>query len=62
MEPDVKYTRQWDVTVREWAVAGTIEMQEVLLAEKVGLAQGYAFWLMIQPQKFNFVRMDWIWL
>jgi len=57
--PDPRYTRRWGVTSEEWLNA---EDEGMLLAERNGQAQGYAAWLMMQPDRLNWVRLDWIYL
>jgi hypothetical protein len=56
-EPDLG--RRWALTSAEWEQA---EDQAALLAELNGRAQGYASWLMLQPDRVNWVRTDWLWL
>lgn len=60
--PEPELTRQYAITSEEWNRAeeeGTIAH---LLAEANGKMQGYAGWLMMQPDRVNWVRTDWIWL
>jgi hypothetical protein len=54
-----KFTRRWGITTAEWESS---DDQMGLLAERTGQAQGYAQLLMLQPQRLNWVRLDWIWL
>lgn len=58
-DPEPEFTRQWHITGDEWAAAGA--KQSDLLAELNGRAQGYAMLLMLQPDRLNWVRTDWIW-
>lgn len=58
--PDQAFTRRWALTSAEWEAAG--EKQSEALAELNGKAQGYAALLMLQPDRLNWVRTDWIWL
>lgn len=58
-DPDPSLTRRWGLTSVEWAEA---EDQSAALAELNGRAQGYASLLMMQPDRLNWVRTDWIWL
>lgn len=57
-EPE--FTKRWAVTSEEWEKAG--EDASSLLAQRNGQAQGYAMLLMLQPARFNWVRVDWLWL
>lgn len=58
--PDPEFTKRYAITSQEWQDAG--ERQHQLLAEVNGKAQGYAALLMLQPERLNWVRVDWIWL
>jgi hypothetical protein len=69
--PEPSLTRQYAITSREWTEAGaaaeaetTLEAspQSILLAERNGRALAYANLLMLQPDRVNWVRTDWIWL
>lgn len=59
-KPDPAHTKRWAITSKEWAEAG--DTWPNLLAERNGQAQGYAALLMLQPDRLNWVRTDWIWL
>lgn len=59
--PEPQFTRRYAVDSEEWHAADDIGKAE-LLATRAGAAQGYAGWLMLQPDRFNHVRVDWIWL
>jgi hypothetical protein len=59
-DPDPEFSRRWVLTSAEWEAAG--ERQGEKLAELNGRAQGYAGMLMLQPDRLNWVRTDWIWL
>jgi hypothetical protein len=59
-DPDPEFTRRYAITSEQWQQAG--EKQLELLAEVTGKAQGYAALLMLQPDRLNWVRTDWIWL
>ncbi len=62
-DPMPEYTRRWSITSQQWEeAAGTPEGQGTLLAEFNGRAQGYANLLMLQPDRVNWVRTDWIWM
>lgn len=58
-KPEPEYTRRWAMTGREWQEA---EDQGAALAVLNGQAQGYAALLMLQPDRLNWVRTDWIWV
>jgi hypothetical protein len=64
--PEPELTRQWAITSAQWRAAEDSEEHgtgaAILLAEANGKAQGYAAWLMMQPDRVNWVRTDWIWL
>lgn len=58
-DPDPEFTRRYHITSEEWAAAG--KDQSTLLAERNGIALGYAGLLMLLPERLNWVRVDWIW-
>ena len=60
--PEKEHTRVFVITSEEWAAAGEADRQGELLAEVNGKATGYAQLLMLQPDRFNHVRVDWLWL
>ena len=63
VEPE--YTRQYAITSDEWNKARASEEQGTeiaLLAERNGVAQGYASMLMLQPASLNWVNVHWLWL
>lgn len=56
-------TKVFAITSDEWEKAGHVERgQSNLLAEVNGKAQGYAGLLMLQPDAFNWVKTEWLWL
>jgi hypothetical protein len=59
-EPE--HTRRWALSSTEWHTAETGGTAHIALAELNGKAQGYAMLLMLQPDRFNWVRADWLWL
>ncbi len=61
-QPEPGLTKQWAITSDEWAAAFEDGTQSNLLAEMNGRVQGYAMLLMLQPDRVNWVRTDWIWL
>jgi hypothetical protein len=58
-QPEQAYTRTWSIDSETWEQA---QDQGGILAELNGRAQGYAMLLMLQPDRFNWVRVDWLWL
>lgn len=61
--PEPEFTKQWAITSNEWqAAAEKPDGQSALLAEFNGKAQGYAALLMLQPDRLNWVKTEWIWL
>jgi len=67
-DPDPLFTRRYVIHSDEWADAmakadrdGGAAINR-LLAETNGQAQGYAGMLMMQPDRLNWVRVDWIYL
>lgn len=69
-----QFTRRWGITSAEWekAVADDAELLEhgdeghafavaLLLASRAAVADEYAR-LLRNPNRFNFVRTDWLWL
>ena len=61
-DPEPEFTRRWALTDAEWQAAGDAGKQSESLAVLNGRAQGYAALLMLQPDRLNWVRTDWIWL
>lgn len=57
--PEPELGRRWAITTAEWEGS---DDQATLLAERNGQAQGYAQLLMLQPDRVNWVRTDWVWL
>jgi hypothetical protein len=50
------------VTSAQWRQAEKDGTGVEFLAEVAGRAQGYAGLLMLQPDRLNWVRVDWLWL
>lgn len=57
--PEPELTRRYAMTSRQWDAA---DDKGVALAELNGQATGYASSLMLQPDRLNWVRTDWLWL
>lgn len=60
--PEAEHTRRWGLTSDEWQSAMDSQRAGAVLAELNGRAQGYAGMLMLQPDRLNWVRVDWLWL
>jgi hypothetical protein len=67
--PEPELSRRWGVSSDDWHEAGKAERgdlepgrQSELLAERNGQALAYANLLMLQPDRVNWVRLDWLWL
>lgn len=60
-QPEPEFTKRWAVTSEQWYGVADEGERAALLAETNGKAQGYAGWLMLQPDRLNWVRTDWIW-
>jgi hypothetical protein len=63
VEPE--YTRLYAITSAQWQEAmnsGATMAASNLLAETNGKAQGYAGYLMLQPDHLNWVDTKWLWL
>jgi hypothetical protein len=60
--PEPELTKQWAITSAEWQQATEDDAQGFLLSTRNGQAQGYAGWLMMQPDRVNWVKTNWIWL
>lgn len=61
-DPISEYTRRWALTGEEWRAATDEGIAQEKLAELNGRAQGYAMLLMLQPDRLNWVRTDWLWV
>lgn len=61
-DPEPEFTRRWALTSAEWQAAVDAGKHGEALAQLNGRAQGYAGMLMLQPDRLNWVRTDWIWL
>jgi hypothetical protein len=70
---DPGFSRQWAISSSQWEAAQEADREageaygpplggvEELLSTVVGKAQGYAGLLMLQPNRVNWVRTDWVW-
>lgn len=75
MQPINELTRRWWISSLEYEEAraknndpanrelgvGGLDFLGQLMTDKQGPALAYAQLLMLQPDRYNFVRMDWIW-
>ena len=64
-DPMEELTRQWFISSDDWhAKDGTEqegEHQVNLLCDLAGKGTAYATYLMLQPDRVNWVRLDWVW-
>lgn len=58
--PEPEFTRQWFITSEEW-YADEGKNQAHLLSDLAGKASAWATYLMLQPDRFNWVKSEWIW-
>jgi hypothetical protein len=58
--PDPEYTKRFAITSEEWNSDGADQAR--LLYDCNNRATGYASMLMMQPDRLNWVRLDWIYL
>lgn len=61
-QPDPEHTKRWALSSDQWQAVVDGGTEGPALAELNGRAQGYAALLMLQPDRLNWVRTDWIWL
>ena len=59
--PEDEFTRRWFLTSRDWQAADTLEKQLHLLCDIAGQANAYATYLMLQPDRLNWVKTEWVW-
>jgi len=58
--PEPEFTRQWFITSEEWH-ADDGKHQAELLSDLAGRASAWATYLMLQPDRLNWVKTEWIW-
>jgi hypothetical protein len=58
--PEPEFTRQWFITSEEWNAADD-DTKINLLSDLGGRANGYAQYLMFQPDRLNWVKTEWVW-
>lgn len=59
--PDPEHTRRFFIYSDEWYGVDRMKQLERLGVVN-GQAQGYAMLLMLQPDRHNWVRTDWLWM
>jgi hypothetical protein len=59
--PEEEFTRRWFITSSEWNAKDTGDHHLNLLCDIAGKANAYATYLMLQPQRLNWVKVEWIW-
>lgn len=57
---EVARMRQWFITSEEWNAADDTGRAE-LLCDLAGKASAYATFLMLQPDRLNWVKVEWVW-
>ena len=58
--PMPEFTQRWYITSKDWNVEDGMQ-QARILAEMNGKAQAWAMYLMLQPDRVNWVKTEWIW-
>lgn len=58
--PEEEFTRRFFITSKEWNEGDGID-QIHLLTDLAGKANGYATYLMLQPDRLNWVQTTWVW-
>jgi lysophospholipase L1-like esterase len=59
-QPMAEYTRQWFISSEEWS-ADKGKNQATLLSDLAGRATAWGTYLMLQPDRVNWVKVEWIW-
>ena len=57
--PIPEHTKTFTISSEDWNAEGAD--QAGLLAEMNGKAMGWAGYLMMQPDAFNWVKTEWVW-
>jgi hypothetical protein len=60
-QPEEVFTRRWFLTSTEWHSAESNDGQLDLLSDLSGKAMAYAVLLMQQPNRLNWVKVEWVW-
>lgn len=58
--PEPEFTRQWFITSEEW-YADEGANQAHLLSDLAGKALAWSTYCMLQPDRFNWVKTEWVW-
>ena len=58
---EVAPRRRWVILSREWNAADD-RGKAMLLSDVAGQANGWAQYLMLQPNQLNWVQTNWLWL
>jgi hypothetical protein len=59
--PEPEFTRTFHITSDEWYAADQ-DNKLNLLSDLAGRANGYAQYLMLAPDRFNWVKTEWVWI
>lgn len=60
MEPEPEFTKRFVLSASDWSEGTNGGWERFLALQKE--AMDYATELQQHPQRFNFVRVDWIWM
>ena len=58
--PDPAMSRQWFITSEDWH-ADEGKNQAQLLSDMAGKASAWSTYAMLQPDRFNWVKVEWVW-
>jgi hypothetical protein len=58
--PEDDLTRRFWITSEEWQ-ANEGKNQSELLSDMAGKAAAWATFVMLQPERFNWVKLEWVW-
>lgn len=58
--PEPEFSRQWFITSEEWYANDGAD-QAHLLSDLAGKASAWATYAMLQPERFNWVKVEWVW-
>lgn len=59
-QPEEEFTRRWFISSEDWNSAEG-PTRNNLLTDLAGQASAYATFLMVQPERFNWVKVEWVW-
>lgn len=57
--PEEAFTRRFVVTSEEWHAEGANQAE--LLSDLAGKASAWATYCMLQPDRLNWVKLEWVW-